>query len=191
MKRTFLAIPIKPGKEFEALSDSLKDNLTHEKLINWCRSDIIHLTLKFVGETQDHEVPEIIDAVQKVAMRHHPFAMDFDRVGLFGSNGTPRVLWMGMKDEPKALYDLESDLLDAFDEIGFLRDRQNFVPHLTVCRIKNLTDKKFFQQIYNAIEPKTFIHTDVNELVYYQSFLQPTGPYYKPLKRIPLAAAKH
>ncbi len=91
-----------------------------------------------------------------------------------------------MKDEPQALYDLEEDILDAFDGLGYLRDRQNFVPHLTVCRIKQLVDKSFFQQIYRSIEQKTYLHADVNEIVYFQSFLQPTGAFYKTLKRIPL-----
>ena len=112
--------------------------------------------------------------------------MDFDHTGIFGSNGTPRVLWLGMNKVPQALYELEDDVLDAFDQLGYLRDRQNFVPHLTVCRIKSLVDKKFFQQIYNGIEQKTYLHADVKELIYYQSFLQPTGPFYKVLKRFPL-----
>ena len=91
-----------------------------------------------------------------------------------------------MNEQPKALFDLENDLLDAFDDLGYMRDRQNFVPHLTVCRIKSLVDKQLFLKIYNNIEPKTYLHADVNELVYYQSFLQPTGPFYKVLKKIPL-----
>ena len=76
--------------------------------------------------------------------------------------------------------------MDAFDDLGYMRDRQNFVPHLTVCRIKSLVDKQFFMQIYNSIEPKTYLHADVKELVYYQSILQPTGPIYKPLAKIPM-----
>ena len=112
--------------------------------------------------------------------------MDFNRTGLFGSNRVPRVLWLGMQEAPKALYDLEADLLDAFDSVGYMRDRQNFVPHLTVCRIKYLEDKQLFLQVYESIEQKTYLHADVKELVYFQSFLQPSGPYYKVLKKIPL-----
>ena len=187
MKRTFLAIPISGGTEFPALSQRLQGNLQHEKRnINWCKTDQIHLTLKFVGDTPDQDIPVIIDTCQKVAKHHHPFAMDFDRTGIFGSNHSPRVLWLGMTNEPKALYDLEKDILEAFDGIGYLRDRQNFVPHITVCRIKQLIDKAFFQQIYQGIEQKTYLHADVNEIVYFQSFLQPTGAYYKVLKKIPL-----
>ena len=187
MKRTFLAIPIPVGAEYPALVERLQHNLEHERRnINWCKTNQIHLTLKFIGDTPDQDIPKIIDACQQVAKRHQPFAMDFNRTGIFGSNHSPRVLWLGMKDEPKALYDLEEDILTAFDGLGYIRDRQNFVPHLTVCRIKTLVDKPFFQQVYQNIEQKTYLQTNVNEMVYLQSFLQPTGAFYKTLKRIPL-----
>ena len=187
-KRTFLAISIPCGTEFPALVGRLKKNLPHEKFINYCRPENIHLTLKFLGSTPVDDIPNIIEACRAVAKKHQPFTMDFDRTGLFGSNRVPRVLWLGMNDQPKALFDLENDLLDTFDELGYLRDRQNFVPHLTVCRIKSLVDKQFFMQIYNSIEQKTYLHADVKELVYFQSFLQPTGPIYKVLAKMPLGA---
>lgn len=185
-KRTFLAIHIPTTVDYSGLVDRLKKNLTHEKFINYCRPENIHLTLKFLGSTPVDDIPNIIETVQKTAKRHQPFTMDFDRTGLFGSNRVPRVMWLGMNDQPQALFDLENDLLDAFDDLGYMRDRQNFVPHLTVCRIKSLVDKQFFMQIYNSIEPKTYLHADVKELVYYQSILQPTGPIYKPLAKIPM-----
>ena len=185
-KRTFFAIRIPCSTEFPELVEKLKKDLRHENYINYCRPENIHLTLKFLGSTPIDDIPNIIEACQKVAKRHQPFTMDFDRTGLFGSNRVPRVLWLGMNDQPQALFDLENDLLDAFDDLGYLRDRQNFVPHLTVCRIKSLVDKQLFLKIYNSIEPKTYLHADVKELVYYQSFLQPTGPFYKVLKKIPL-----
>lgn len=191
MKRTFLAIHLPCGTEFPALTQRLQRNLEHERRnINWCKPDQIHLTLKFVGDTPEQDIPKIIEACQQVAQRHQPFTMDFNRTGFFGSNHSPRVLWLGMKDEPQALYELEADILDAFDGLGYLRDRQNFVPHLTVCRIKQLVDKPFFQQICQGIEQKTYLHADVKEMVYLQSFLQPTGAFYKTLKRIPLGESK-
>lgn len=191
MKRTFLAIPIPVGSEYPAMVQRLQRNLEHERRnINWCKLDQIHLTLKFVGDTPDQDIPKIIEACQQLAHRHQPFTMEFNRTGFFGSNHSPRVLWLGMKDEPKALYDLEADVLDAFDNLGYLRDRQNFVPHLTVCRIKQLVDKSFFQQICQGIEQKTYLQTEVKDIVYLQSFLQPTGAFYKTLKRIPLGESK-
>ena len=185
-KRTFLAIRIPTTTDYTTLVERLKRNLTHERYINYCRPENIHLTLKFLGNTPIDDIPAIIEVCQKVAQLHQPFTMDFDRTGFFGSNHVPRVLWLGMNHQPQALFDLENDLLDAFDDLGYLRDRQNFVPHLTVCRIKQLVDKQFFMQICNSIEQKTYLHSDVKELVYYQSFLQPTGPFYKVLAKMPL-----
>ena len=185
-KRTFLAISIPCGTEFPALVERLKKNLQHERYMNYVKTNQIHLTLKFVGETPEDDVPAIIAACREVAARHKPFAMDFNKTGIFGSNGSPRVLWLGMKEAPQELYALEADLLDAFDKLGYLRDRQNFVPHLTVSRIKRLIDKSFFEQIYQGIEQKTYLYADVKELVYFQSFLQPSGPYYKVLAKMPL-----
>lgn len=187
MKRTFLAIPIPVSDEYPVMVQRLQHHLEHERRnINWCKPNQIHLTLKFVGDTPDQDVPKIIESCQQLAKKHPPFSMDFNRTGIFGSNHSPRVLWLGMKEEPKALYDLEADVLDAFDSLGYLRDRQNFVPHLTVCRIKQLIDKPFFQQVVQGIEQKTYLHADVKEIVYFQSFLQPAGAFYKTLKRIPL-----
>ena len=185
-KRTFLAISIPCSTQFPAMIERLKKNLQHEKYINYVKTNQIHLTLKFVGDTPAEDIPNIIEACQKVAKKHQPFSMDFDRTGFFGSNNVPRILWLGMNNQPKALFDLEADLLDAFDDLGYLRDRQNFVPHLTVCRITQLVDKQFFLQICNSIEQKTYLHADVKELIYFQSFLQPTGPIYKVLKKSPL-----
>ena len=85
MKRTFLAIPIPSGDEFPALSQRLQRNLQHEH-ISWCKTNQIHLTLNFVGDTPDEDIPKIIQACQEVAKRHQPFDMDFNRTGIFGSN---------------------------------------------------------------------------------------------------------
>lgn len=185
MKRTFLAIPINPGTEYPALVQRLQNGLQHD-WINWCRTDQIHLTLKFVGDTPDDDIPEIAEQVRKVAARHKPFAMDFDHTGIFGSRYDPRVLWIGMNNTPKELYELEDDVLDAFDNLGYMRDSQHFVPHITICRIKKLNDKDYFHRIYNTIEQKTYLHADVDKIIYYQSFLRPTGAYYKVLNEFKL-----
>ena len=145
MKRTFLAIKLQPTEDLQRMMSYLQKNLDYERRnISWARLDQMHLTLKFIGDTPDEDIQKITDAMQTLSQRHKPFEMRFDRTGLFGSNHSPRVMWLGMKDEPQALYDLANDVLDTFDGIGYPRDRQNFVPHVTLCRIKRLIDKDFF-----------------------------------------------
>ena len=185
-KRTFLAISIPCSSDFPALLERLKKSLTHEKYIHYVKTNQIHLTLKFLGSTPENDIPAIIESCQKVAKNHESFTMDFNNFGLFESNRVPNVLWLGMNDQPQALFKLKSDLEDAFEAIGYPRDEQDFRPHVTLCRMGTLVDKALFMRIYNRLEQKRYLHADVRELVYFQSFLQPTGPFYKVLKKIPL-----
>lgn len=184
MKRLFLAIPIQTENNgFQPLLADLRKSLSHEDRINWVRPANIHLTLKFIGETPPQDEPKIIEAVGKMLERHHPFVMDFNRTGIFGSRYAPRVLWLGMQQTPGQLLDLAEDTLDTFDKIGFLRDRQNFVPHITLGRIKELCEKQYFQKVVQAIEQKTYIHQEVKEIILFQSILRPDGAVYKIVKK--------
>ena len=184
MKRLFLAIPIKTNDNgFVPLLDGLKRQLAHEKRINWVRPDNIHLTLKFIGSTPNEDIPKIIDGVGEMLRNHKTFTMDFNRTGIFGSRYAPRVIWLGMQNTPQELYDLEEDTLTTFDNIGYLRDRQNFVPHITLGRIKELCEKQYFQKIVSGIEQKSYIKQEVNEIILFQSFLRPEGAVYKEIKK--------
>ena len=187
MKRLFLAIPIKTADNgFVPLIDGLKRQLAHEKRINWVRPLNIHLTLKFIGDTPNEDIPKIIEAVEEMLKNHKSFTMDFNRTGIFGSRYAPRVLWMGMNVTPQELYNLEEDTLTAFDKLGYLRDRQNFVPHITLGRIKELCEKQYFQKIVSSIEQKSYIKQEVNEIILFQSILRPEGATYKELKKFQL-----
>ena len=184
MKRLFLAIPINTENNgFAPLVDDLRKRLAHEKMINWVRPTNIHLTLKFIGETPPQDEPKIIDAVSKVLENQKSFTMDFNRIGLFGSRYAPRVLWLGMQQTPEELLNLEEAVLTAFDNIGYQRDRQNFVPHLTLGRIKDLCEKQYFQKVVQAIEQKSYIHQEVKEVILFQSILRPEGAVYKVMKK--------
>lgn len=168
---------------FVPLINDLQARLQHEKRITWCKPDNIHLTLKFLGDTNPQDVPAIINTVTKIIDNHSHFVMDFNRTGVFGSHYAPRVIWLGMNETPKELYDLEEDILTAFDKIGFLRDRQNFVPHLTLGRIKDLCEKQYFQKVMQSIEQKSYIRQEVREIILFQSFLRPDGPIYRVEKK--------
>ena len=187
MKRLFLAIPIKTtDNDFIPLLDGLKRQLAHEKRINWVKPSHIHLTLKFIGDTHNEDVPKIIEGVEMMLRKHKSFTMDFNRTGIFGSRYAPRVLWLGMQNTPQELLDLEEDTLSTFDELGFLRDRQNFVPHITLGRIKELCEKQYFQKIVAGIEQKSYIRQDVNEIILFQSILRSEGAFYKEIKKFQL-----
>jgi 2'-5' RNA ligase len=102
-------------------------------------------------------------------------------VGIFGSAYDPRVIWFGMqKAEPlKALAD---DVLTSVEKIGWERDRQNFVPHLTIARIKYVPDKKLFQKVIDENKNAFIQEIYVAEFHLYESILLREGPLYKVLE---------
>jgi 2'-5' RNA ligase len=101
--------------------------------------------------------------------------------GIFGSRYDPRVIWLGTNNNQE-LTALGEDVLNSLDVAGFSRDRQNFVPHLTLGRIKQLTNKKYFQEVIAQYHETFFQKLTVEQFYLFESILQPSGPVYKVLK---------
>lgn len=184
MKRLFAAIKIHPTEAFTAQYLSLKKLLADEK-IRWVDPDNIHITLKFFGETPEHHISSIAGALRAAADTVPAFTINMENTGIFGSSYKPRVIWFGI-DPGDELQLLSKNIFRELGEIGIEHDRQNFVPHLTIARIKYLKDKKHFQQIIDQ-HKEGFIQTEeVNEFHLFESILRPQGPLYKVVDSFPL-----
>jgi RNA 2',3'-cyclic 3'-phosphodiesterase len=177
MKRLFAAVKIQPSAEFLKTYNSLKSGL-HFAHITWVKPESIHVTLKFLGETEEKRIPDISKVLREVAGRHQPFTSELIDVGIFGSSYNPKVIWFGIeKSEP--LKQLGKDVLVSCETIGWERDRQNFVPHLTIGRIKDVTDKHLFQSVIDMHKKTRMQEVRVNEFHLYESILTREGPIYK------------
>ena len=180
MKRLFAAVKIHPSQEFLKIYNTLRTNLKFAD-IKWVKPEIIHVTLKFFGETEEKRIPEISRVLKEVATRHQRFDTELINVGIFGSAYDPRVIWFGMqKAEP--LKALASDVLSSLEKMGWERDRQNFVPHLTIARIKYVPDKKLFQAMIDEHKNAFIQQVSVAEFHLYESILQREGPVYRILE---------
>lgn len=94
------------------------------------RRATLHLTLAFLGDVADSELPKIIDAGQRIDATS--FALQVNRLGFWRHN---RLLWAGCA--PSAgLERLVGQLHAALAEAGHpLAERQHaFTPHLTLLR---------------------------------------------------------
>lgn len=177
MKRLFAAVKIHPSPEFLKTYNSLKTGLKFCR-ITWVKPESIHITLKFFGETEERKIPEISRVLKEVAGRHEPFACELVNTGIFGSSYSPKVIWFGIeKSEP--LKELGNDVLQSVEAIGWEADRQNFVPHLTIGRIKEVPDKHLFQQVIDRHKNDWLQGFNVVEFNLYESILLREGPVYK------------
>ncbi len=181
MKRLFVAVKLEPDKDFIATYQALRKPLVLER-IKWVEPQNMHLTLKFLGKTPDEQKPQLHAALLAVASRHAEFELQLNKTGIFGSSYHPRVIWLG-DDDSQEIRQLGEDMLNSLDAAGFPRDRQNFVPHLTLGRIKQINNKKHFQKVMDRFRSAFSLSVNVKEFVLYQSILKPDGPVYIALKR--------
>ena len=181
MKRLFAAIKIIPSEGFLETYYGLKTNLRNDK-IKWVDINNIHITLKFFGETPEERIPEINKRLNGIAALHSNFTLDIRDIGIFGSSYKPKVIWFGI-EENEQLMKLGLEILTGMDDIGFKHDRQNFIPHLTIGRIKFIDDKKRFQQVIDKYKSLEIQQQDVPGFTLYESILRPKSPEYKVIEQ--------
>ena len=183
MKRLFTALKIQPDDDFLAKYRELKSKLHHEQ-IKWVEEYNIHITLKFFGETEEGKIPGICEVLEKLAATTNCIGLSLSELGIFGSSYAPKVIWVGI--EPFAeisllMKNIHSDLA----AIGYMPDRQNLVPHLTLGRIKFLRDKILFRNILDQFRNISSSPMTIGEMILYESILRREGPEYISLDKFP------
>jgi len=179
MKRLFIAVDIELSEQFQNLTQQLHLDLRNDEIV-WVRSGLQHLTLRFLGETPEAKIEPVSNALSSLAKNTQPFELQLDKMGVFGSKYAPATLWYGFSEFAlfKSLFEkLEKEL----SLIGFSTNYGNFVPHITVGRIKKVDNKKRFWETIEKRQPQFSQTISVNHLKLIQSKLTNDGPVYKTL----------
>src|SRR4029450_10033794 len=100
--RAFVAVELAPSVAARArkLIDELRASSAQ---VNWVKTQQMHLTLKFLGDVQDTETPDICRVVADVAKTFEPFEITCRGVGAFPNLREPRTLWIGIEDGAEEL----------------------------------------------------------------------------------------
>lgn len=100
----------------------------------WTDPEQMHLTVRFIGEVEEHVFEEVLDALGTV--RVDPFDLELRGVGHFPPRGQPRVLWAGLDASPQ-LQLLRQRVDRALSRVGVPGEGRNFAPHVTLGRLRN------------------------------------------------------
>lgn len=176
MKRLFAAIKIHPSPRYISLFNELRSALSYER-IKWVEPENMHLTLKFFGETDEAKILAICRALETAVVPSKPFTLKVSNTGIFGSRYDPKVLWFGIEKQDE-LENMARNIFTELAKCGWEADRQNFVPHLTIGRIKELKDKPLFQKIVSKYKTIEIQEENVTEIILYESILRREGPLY-------------
>lgn len=187
--RLFVAIEL-DSDLLQALGD-LQMQLRKRGLdgLRWTRSEGIHLTLKFLGETPEARVPAIVEAVTKGAAGHRKQTLSLGKLGTFGGGRNPRVLWVDLEGDLDALAALQASVDDQLTVIGFEEETRRFNPHLTLARVRPETARDLAEPIARAIEATAVPRAEVaaDEVSLMQSTLGRGGAVYNRLHSAPLS----
>jgi 2'-5' RNA ligase len=181
--RCFIAIDIDEGirNQIDRLQNELrqKTGLTRPD-VKWVDSALIHLTLKFLGEVRDTDIPKVCKIAAGVAANHKGFWVDVAGVGTFGS--TARVVWVGI-DGNDALLTLQKELDEQLSAAGWPGDKKQFAGHLTLARIKKPQAGRILKGLIKEYSGLNLGSFAVDSICVYKSELTSSGPVYTVVSR--------
>ena len=178
MIRTFISVDVPVTEELRSVLESLKKmdgvRVTPENQL--------HLTLKFLGDTDEKKVEKLCSELRRSLEGTGPFDVVIQGAGAFPDQRNPRVLWLGVKD-PEKLVDA-ADIMDSTVKgLRIKADDKKFSPHLTVGRVNEKCDlKDFFKDNYG----KTFCSFRCDHIDVMKSVLTPKGAIHSVIESIEL-----
>ncbi len=133
--RTFLAIDL-PSRLLDSIVKKQQAMKPELPFITWVKSENLHLTLKFLGNTPESKITEIQQVVAEAVKGIEPFVINLRGFGIFPDKRAPRTLWTGIEGDLEVLLDLTRKIEAEVKQLGFPPEGKPFRPHLTLARIK-------------------------------------------------------
>ena len=195
MIRTFLAVEVSAALRArlanlqEDVRAQLSRDLTNEVRIAWVPPPSIHLTIKFLGDTDEDLVAPMHRAIEQAVRPHLPLHIPLERMGVFPRAQQPRVLWVGplerwaQSDDAPRLRALHQAVEAACHTFGFAPEGRPLSPHLTLARIK-AGERRVGQALTKSgvmDRPVLLDVLPVLAITMMQSELRPTGAVYTPV----------
>jgi len=178
--RTFIALELPEIHKQDILQYLNLWSRAHRNGINWVKPENLHLTLLFIGETQNVDVPEITKAMFDVMIKTAGFELKCLGFELFPAK-EPRLIWVKLDTRDTGIYQLAKELNRAVREMGYEPDAKSLKLHITVGRIKTRQPVWLEQEIMQSQllqEPALY-----DTVTFYQSMLKPDGPVYTAIQQ--------
>ncbi len=195
MLRLFIAVNLDEEllAAMTALQNQLKRRLSNYPL-RWSRAQGIHLTLKFLGDTDPARVPDLHAALLTVVQEQASFALRVAGLGCFPNMRRPSVLWVGVQDPEKRLQRLAAMVDTAVAELGWPPEKRPFTGHLTLARVSRSANAYTRRDLGAALarmpQPASLGMCRVDAIHIMRSQLHPQGAIYTRLHSLPLQGAE-
>ena len=125
----------------------------------------LHITLVFLGNVQEQDIPGLVDAAGRLRISRFP--LQIDRCGWWKR---AKVAWLAPETTPALLLELVERINRLTMSAGLPVDNRDYSPHLTIARkvTRPVTGRRF--------EP---IHWDIREFCLVESVTHQQGAKYR------------
>jgi 2'-5' RNA ligase len=183
--RLFVAVevPEPPRRELRRRVDALRDRLPRAR---WVDFDNVHLTLLFLGETAEADVPALAAGLREAFARCPPLDLRLDAGGTFPPGRPARVAWVGV-EAPDALQTLQAEITRAAVEtLGFEPEERGYHPHVTLARCPAPWRREAIDKFRNAFPGPVGPPFLAGHGVLFESKLSPKGARYREVETFPM-----
>ena len=136
--------------------------------------------------SRDSTPAALTSLLAPIGAAHQPFDLRLSGLGAFPNLRAPRVVWMGVQQDPR-LELVHHDVEAACAASGYPLDARTFRPHITLARVREalpLANARALALAARAVVYKGM--QQVNALSLVESTLGPGGPRYTKIASIPL-----
>ncbi|MFC1708516.1 RNA 2',3'-cyclic phosphodiesterase [Candidatus Omnitrophota bacterium] len=180
--RTFIALEISDGVKEQISQIQEKFKQTESLKAKWVAKENVHLTLKFLGDTQLKHVEKIKDKLKECLQNEKAIDCNLSNIGVFPNERFTRVIWVSIKGGDAQIIDMAKKLDKTLCKLGFKKEKREFKTHITICRPKQILEYNQFKATLDKInrdfQPKSF---SINKVSFFESKLTPQGPIYTSL----------
>lgn len=180
--RAFIAIDIPVSQKVTEIINELKKTQINAKIVE---TENMHLTLKFLGDTDENLIDDIEKIIEDTIKDIMPFEIILKNIGVFPNQNYIKVMWIGVENI-EVLKNIAETLDLKLCKHGFEKEKRSFSVHLTIARIKSAKNKEKIIQLINKYQDFEFQKIKVNKIILKKSILTPNGPIYSNLKEVKL-----
>ena len=178
MIRTFVSIHV-------PVSDEMKEILSEldcRKNVRVANAEQIHLTLKFLGDTDEKKVEKLCQSLKTALEGQKAFDITVMGMGGFPNECHPRVIWLGVKD-PGILKEIAGIVDGCVKGLNLDCDDKRFSPHITIGRSYGSTD---IGDLVRNCKGKVLCTFRCNHIDVMESILYPKEAVHSVIESIPL-----
>jgi RNA 2',3'-cyclic 3'-phosphodiesterase len=155
--------------------------------VRWVSAEAVHLTIQFLGDVRESEVPQIQSGLVEQLGALPPFEIECRGLGTFPNQKRPRVVWVGLRgDGIQRVADAAETVLSP---LGFPPEERDLTPHITIGRVRSARGAEALVRALKENGDRVFGSCRIEEVILYRSQLRSDGAVYTPLVAIPLRGA--